>query len=1308
MGGTGDDAVKGVPLNTFNWADDVENNDNAKAGDAMDGVEGPDIVSSVIIKHDALDDRACKLIEDLNPLLYPDWLKIGFNQNNELYPSIDTKDLFSMRASDHNRAVMPAGLGKRALPKAIVLCGDLFAGKHMDTSFEAAKELDTPVEDGVKSPTSPKPSPPAEEVVNVVFHHDTQTPNIEFLTARKTLVNGKPVERVISARIFARNIMWGDGSDGRVFFNAEKYKPDDTVDRTQPRDVPTNGSRQLIENMSQTFEKTCVVKVTIKLTKGIELWNGHVPDTYGTIETTGELPTATVHPSDNLIRMLKQTDHPIEIFFTCRQNEGALKKWSRFSKYTRDLLTIAKYYGNFWFYSWQCLDNDLPSRAAFTDLVLPNLRWTVPRWLVEEWQFVKTTTQDGIVTFSKPTPYKYKPLDFPSYGFEDADEAAFLLKMGVRDDFLRQSRDLKELVQSDGDKWFRGRFRSLDAKKRTYVVEVYLGLDAEMAEKNLSMPRPGTRIHLEVDQLNTSRPTKKNIIELDGVVVYDALETGASFICVVNVKGKNLHIADNELEYQMFISYLVDDTPAQRMYNGIGLLQAGFRKTTGPDSRHSILNCRAAAHNESVLKKEIPKKAMTQFRKYCDEIGHPANPKQMMAAVRTCLSDSGNVVIVGPPGTGKTEVILKTGHAHGRSGRRVMYTAPMNSNVHVLLNKFLQANAGLLEDKQFKEHEWVFFNGGHAKMAKADLLRKKQEGDGNAIMQLADNKLMAYLRDAEVRARIPHHKYTLGYKLARQIEIWAADPKYDEEPYNKLHTRAKDYKDTAGQINFLTNKDQKTRARSHLVSLEYNLSREFLNGVKFLFCTLSSTGHELVHESGDWDVLIIDEAAGDTRASIAVALGGLLERLKLIVWAGDHYQGKGIVLSKDSNIGYNLLSRNVFANLVDNKKTNPAAPCETIMLTTCYRMPQKLIDWSSHWCYEDSVKAHPSTTEQDTQLRNMLSYFWKQRVADDFQGDVMQIGLDVTDLNAKDEFLHGTTTRLNRVEANVVAMSVISMLVSEPPKDTASTSYRRIRGSDICIISNFTGQILQLQRAMKEMVKISKMKPKQADLDDLWFCTTTDVQGKERNITFYSTVIAPGKLRLETKAHIPIGFVADIKNLNVSVTRCKIARYTVGALQLFVQAWEDRHLVTRNPKHRSFFGFINDLRDRHSIVTYADCMAIFKEGVKQSSGSAFKKLLKQPASFSRQAGAKEPRNVDSPVPESSKAKFSGKNKFKAAPTTANFAGDRNEDGVLRVQNPGNIKKKKRGGKGGTKKHRNNPDGPDAGAGASAASTAPTA
>jgi hypothetical protein len=262
---------------------------------------------------------------------------------------------------------------------------------------------------------------------------------------------------------------------------------------------------------------------------------------------------------DNLIRIL-DNEKAIEPFFTCKSGPTYVQQWvKKFATYTRDLLSLARSFGNFWHYHLQLSLSK--SDAKLTDPELPDIDWQVPRWLVTEWQFTKTTSEDSVV-LSDPTPYFWKPLQFPSSGYPDPQEAAFLHKLGIRDEQLRQARDLKEIVQSENaERWLKGRFQSVDKKKRTHDVEVFLVMELQVAHAGVQMPQPGTRVHLEVDHNWSAKLWKKNMARLEDVVVYDALETAASFKRVVNVQGKDLHMASNVSEYTMLVTYPLDATP---------------------------------------------------------------------------------------------------------------------------------------------------------------------------------------------------------------------------------------------------------------------------------------------------------------------------------------------------------------------------------------------------------------------------------------------------------------------------------------------------------------------------------------------------------------------------------------------------------------------------------------------------------------------------------------------------------------------------------------------------------------------------
>jgi hypothetical protein len=1195
----------------------------------------------IYVKTTDLDETQRALVMGMHSSHYPsDICRRSDDTADE--DTLKTEAIFALRGKDHAGGILPEKMVQGYKIRTLVMGGELYAGIHMETSAILAKQRDDAA-DKAPAPTTttavkpPAPvvssEPPAQECVKAFFHLDTQTANIELVTQDPKTGN------TMSCRLWPQDLA---RVDRRVGFTAAKYQPDESVDRSKPGDEQEHKGLRTLETMSQTFIQTCVIQVTINLAEAKERhWVGISPSDLAIVRERNkafdtrkqnaawnadkmEVEVAfsatkeealdekdrQLTTRDNLVRILDE-ETTIKLFFTCKFSPGHVRQWeNKVATCVRDLLSVCAEYGNFWWYRKQLALYD--DRLDIRSPTLAKIDWIVPRWLVTQWAFTKTTGPTGIVTISEPKPERWAPLDFPVDGYPDPHEAAFLLKLGVRDEQRRQTHNLKQLVQSDGNTWFKGRFRSLDKKGRIYAVEVYLGLEPEMSDAAIQLPQPGARVRLEVDRDTTRKPCRKNTATLDGVIVYDALDTSASFICVVNVQGQSLAVPDASSEYKLFISYIVDETSHVRMMEGIALLQMAIDKKHeegvqfGPDSRSVILDCRMTAPNTDILKKAMTDKHIREFQVAIAEFQPKCNKPQQTAAIRTCSSDSGNMVIVGPPGTGKTAIIEKIGHGHATLGGRVMFCAPMNSNVHTLVDEFLSQNARLPVARQYKDNEWVYVTGGYTSITKATRLRDDQI-QGDALLNKANEKLFAYLNDARNRAHIPHYERTLGYKVGQQIDVWAKDPTYDTEDGVGLHTDAKSYLKTKADLPYLRDAEEKARGKTHIRALEYNFTVEFLQKVKFLFCTLSTSGHALVQESGTWDVLIIDEAAQESRAGIAVALGTLYGRVKAIVWAGDHKQSVGIIGGKDSNVGYNLLSRNVFESLAESKKRDQASPCDVVILNVCYRMEQTLINWSSLHLYDGKILSDPHAGRTDMPLRNMLAVYWKTRLPNDFGRRCMQIGIDVTDDGIASEFMTGTTTRLNRHEAQQIACTVIDMLRAKIPDGAGVQPFRPILAEDICIIANFTGQVLEIKKAMG--ARAVELKFDQTLLGDLWYRTTADVRGKERAITMYSTVLASGTTRLGKNDKLAIGFVSDVYNLNVSITRCRIARYTFGALRLFVQARRDGHHISKVRHNRGFFDFIEELNSRDCIVAYEDSERWFRNGTKPAKSDNFRKKI---------------------------------------------------------------------------------------------------
>jgi hypothetical protein len=946
----------------------------------------------------------------LDALQYPDALDIGDMgpEGNETLVQVLTKDIFELRGSDINTRFLPEGLaGGRKVRTIVDFAGLEFAGRHLEMSLDEAMRRDAPAPapapanqqgkgkgkgKGKQAAPAPPVKPkdlPADEVVKAKFHLDTQSPHIEISTIDPDTYN------ILSTRIWAHEFAFGDQWPWLGFRVGRVEHQDDLGACVPSMDVM---------NKMAGLTNTTVVRAGIFLWRSrVRVWDGISESSLAAIRANADLNKVR----DMLIVGLDKST-VLGLSFSTKASPGNLTKWTqKLDGYFRDLLMIAKHYGKFWFYRRQCeLDEKLHSPSAIERAELPKTRFVTPRWLVTEWSAMKITEPAGNIHYTNLAHHKWSSLEFPD-SYENVDEAAFMLKLSAKEEMLTQRRHLSELVRSDGLTHFRGRFHSLGESR--YSVEVYLGLEAHMAEAKIKIPSAGTRIELSVDRTNSSLAGKSSLAKMAGHVVEDALQTDATFVCVVDFQG-SLPCANTGSEYTILIDYIVDDLPFERQIRAISELQMAKKIEHVPDVHKIIFGCRKPILGGDALKQKTTPGEFLSFRTTLHtEFTRPPNPMQELAAMHTTISESGITVIVGPPGTGKTETVKKIAFAHARLGRRVMQTAPANSAVHNLVDMFISHNDRLPAGSRALDHQWVYFTGAHSSTTAASKLKVRQSSSEVNLLE-QNNAYLAHLRESNLRDKAPRYEQTFGYKLLQCMEYWSTVDPATVIGNDNVHAWSRDYFKTRDDLPFLMRSEDATRARKHLQALESHLATAFFKDVVFCFCTLSTSAHELVLESGHWDEVIIDEAARETRAGIATVLGALHGRVSHITWSGDHNQGDGIIVGTTSNVGYKYLARNVFAEVADVsvKKMEQSIPVDVFTLDTCYRMTQVLMNWSSKYCYGGLVKSDSVVVgRHNVPLRNTLKAFWNVRLRSDFKGSYQEIGIDA---NHKATLQAGGTT----------------------------------------------------------------------------------------------------------------------------------------------------------------------------------------------------------------------------------------------------------------------------------------------------------
>ena len=261
----------------------------------------------------------------------------------------------------------------------------------------------------------------------------------------------------------------------------------------------------------------------------------------------------------------------------------------------------------------------------------------------------------------------------------------------------------------------------------------------------------------------------------------------------------------------------------------------------------------------------------------------------------------------------------------------------------------------------------------------------------------------------------------------------------------------------------------------------------------------------------DFDVTIIDEAG---QIQIHNALVPMSRSEKLIM-LGDHKQippsvdDAVVERCSESDCDMNLLYKSLFEYLYSEL---PAANKK--FLDTQYRMPNQIADTISSGFYEDKYKSHSSKN-------NMASLFPNL-----FKNPFAIVSTSDSAIRFEEK-IEGGGSR-NRFEAEIVVKIVEQIFELQSAND--DFNYEDVCSSKIGIISAYKSQVA-LIRSM--LVKhISGITP---FIANEMVATLDSYQGQERDTIIYSCT----RSNKQSNTSRRIGFLNELRRLNVAMTRCK-------------------------------------------------------------------------------------------------------------------------------------------------------------------------
>lgn len=266
--------------------------------------------------------------------------------------------------------------------------------------------------------------------------------------------------------------------------------------------------------------------------------------------------------------------------------------------------------------------------------------------------------------------------------------------------------------------------------------------------------------------------------------------------------------------------------------------------------------------------------------------------------------------------------------------------------------------------------------------------------------------------------------------------------------------------------------------------IENRMIKNIVEESDVILATNSSSALEAIARV-KFDVAIIDEASQATIPSVLIPIA----KAHRFILAGDHKQLPPTIISEKAN----GLEKTLFEELIK------IYPFKSQLLNVQYRMNSLLMEFPNKEFYNGSLKSDSSV--DDITINDILNSTYEEEAL---------LFIDTSDIDSYGEsHLKDSKSIINKIEANIavdLAKNYISAGVSE---------------EDIGIISPYADQVKIIQDKTPVEVK-----------------TVDGFQGREKEIIIISTV--------RSNDNENIGFLKDLRRLNVAITRAKRKLIIIG------------------------------------------------------------------------------------------------------------------------------------------------------------------
>ncbi len=317
------------------------------------------------------------------------------------------------------------------------------------------------------------------------------------------------------------------------------------------------------------------------------------------------------------------------------------------------------------------------------------------------------------------------------------------------------------------------------------------------------------------------------------------------------------------------------------------------------------------------------------------------------------------------------------------------------------------------------------------------------------------------------------------------------------------------------------------RLTERAIDLEIRINNDIMDNSRVVASTLVGAANKVL-TGRKFSTLFIDEAAQAMEPACWVAIA----KAGRVILAGDHMQLPPTVKSLEAKRAG--LAKSLMERVAESQKNTVS------LLTTQYRMNEDIMLFPSNWFYDGKLRAANEITERGSYLDFECPIEWLNITS--------QVAEDSTE-----EFIGANFGRINKAEARTVVKRLRHCIESIGVEQFIQD---RI---DVGIISPYRMQV-QLLRQM--IMSDSFFKPLRKSIS---VNTVDGFQGQERDMIIVSMV------RSNDKGEI--GFLSDMRRMNVAMTRAKSKLIIVG----------NRDTLAHNNFFRELFAYVSDVEAKFAL-----------------------------------------------------------------------------------------------------------------------------